>query len=203
MVNPTCLRPRSAPVSSDSIFPSNKSLWWTDISPMSSPHWEKPRRKRKWFFKAKQSLIGRGSFLSQSPCPWSRSPNTQLGALWDLLLSSSPSTGTRRILRCLLGFWPWSFFVDSKQEIQAKNIHHLPDPETAEAAAKLAFTGALLQTWTVKDRKYIYVYMFASFFYLPSVNGCLVAYAFPHELTKFSGCIQTQPVYLVFAEHAP
>lgn len=157
MVNVTCLRPQSAPVSSDSISP-NKSLWWTHFSPMSSPHWGKPRGKRKWFFKVKQSLTGRGSFLSQSPCPWSRSPSNQLGALWDLFLSSSPSTGTGRILRWLLGFRPWSFFVDSKQEIQAKSMHHPPDTETAEAAAKLAFTGLFCKLGQSRiGKKYMHI----------------------------------------------
>lgn len=139
MLNATCLRPRSAPPSSDSISLSNKSLWWTDFLTHGFRSLGKPRGKGKWFFKVKQPLIGRGTLLSQSPCPWSRSPSTQLGALWDFLLSSSSSTGTRRILRWLLGFRPWSFFMDSKQEIQAKSIHHPPDPETAEAAANLAF----------------------------------------------------------------
>lgn len=202
MLNATCLRPRSAPLSSDSISPSNKSLWWTDFLTHGFLSLGTPRGKGKWFFKAKQPLTGRETFLSQSPCPWSRSPSTQLGALWDFLLSSSSSTGTQRILRWLLGFRPWSFFVDSKQEIQAKSIHQPPDPETAEATTKLAFTGPFCkhgQSRIEKNKtKHVYVCLL---FLLRSFNGHLITYSFPQEVTNFSGCIQTQPMYLVFAEH--
>ena len=165
MLNATCLRPGSAPLSSDSISPSNKSLWWTDFLTHGFCSLGIPRGKGKWFFKAKQPLIERETFLSQSPCPWSRSPSTQLGALWDFLLSSSSSTGTQRILRWLLGFQPWSFFVDSKQEIQAKSIHHPPDPETAEATAKLAFMGPFCKHGQSRIEKKKNMYMFAFFFY--------------------------------------
>lgn len=92
--------------------------------------------------------------------------------------------------------------MDSKQEIQAKSMHHPPDPETAEAAAKLAFTGLFCKHGQSRIGKK-YMYLCLPPFHLPSVNGRLVAYAFLHELTNFSGCSQTQPMYLVFAEHAP